>query len=301
MGVIWFSAASPRRIPSSSSKSVMASRLPPSPERMSTPFASSSPGGRLPLSTSERIVWICCSYSGPRSSPSNIATRACIVAPFVWPRAAYASTVGFREALSLRQNCEPSRAAVICGPAADADVHELGRAQGSNADKTHQPPLVEIALRHRAAVALDVERLSRRLARQRASPELAQEEVRDRGANRRPQRFGVRLEDGPLCPTVDRVLEVGEVPADVHVLPLGIGRGRPRSPDANLAAAKDAKTVDPVHVQRFRVRFAHNRLELDPAVHGLVRRRLLHAATEVVAGVDARDETAGRNVDLLCT
>ena len=45
-GVISLSAASPRRMPSSSSKSVIASRLSLSPARMRTPFASSRPGGR---------------------------------------------------------------------------------------------------------------------------------------------------------------------------------------------------------------------------------------------------------------
>src|SRR3954447_2160281 len=53
-------------------------------------------------------------------------------------------------------------------PLADAEDDELGRTQRGDADQADQPPVIEVVLRHRRAVALDEVGLLRSVAEQRA-------------------------------------------------------------------------------------------------------------------------------------
>src|SRR3954470_16329031 len=76
---------------------------------------------------------------------------------------------------------------------ADAEDHELRRPQRGHADEAHEAPVVEVVLRHRAAVADDEVGLLRRDAEQMPELELVEQEVLDGAADIRPQLRAVRL------------------------------------------------------------------------------------------------------------
>src|SRR5204862_7803954 len=121
---------------------------------------------------------------------------------------------------------------VIGGPAADAEDDELRRPQRRDADETDEQALVEVVLRHGAAVAFHEVRLLRPAPEEGARAVLRLEEASDRQPHLRPERRAVRLEDRPLRATVDRLLEIGDVPPDGDIRPLRnrrrrVRRGRP--------------------------------------------------------------------------
>src|SRR3954454_19653514 len=64
-------------------------------------------------------------------------------------------------------------------PLADAEDDELGGAERRDADGADEPPVVEVVLRHRRAVAAHEESLVRLVAEERARLPLVEEEVLD--------------------------------------------------------------------------------------------------------------------------
>ena len=136
------------------------------------------------------------------------------------------------------------------------------------------------------------------VAEQRAVLPFVEQEVLDRAAHVGPEPLAVRLEHRPLRALVDRALEVGEVAAQVDVLPLGIGADRARAPQAEAAALEEAEAVDALGVEHVLLRLVEEALEAEREVDDLVGRRLVDGAVDVVARVDAGDEARRRHVDL---
>ena len=98
-------------------------------------------------------------------------------------------------------------------------------------------------------VALDVERLARRRAEQRAvAPDAEQERV-ERPLDALPEVQVVRLEDDPLGALEDRLLDVVEEAADVEVAPRRIARQRPRAPDPDAPPGERPDAVDAGRVE----------------------------------------------------
>src|SRR5215472_15261281 len=143
----------------------------------------------------------------------------------------------------------PHSAAGVGGPLPDAENHELGRLDGRHADQADQPAIVEIVLRHRAAVAEDEVRLVGSLAEQRSVAPLNLEEVLDGPGDVAPQRLVVGLEYDPLSRFIDGVLEIDEQPPHVDVEPFRIRAHRARAPDAVSPVREEAQRVDVLGVE----------------------------------------------------
>src|SRR4051812_41174436 len=106
----------------------------------------------------------------------------------------------------------------------NSEDDELGRLQHGDADLANKPAIVEIGLRHRAPITAHEIGLFRRAAEQRAVPPLGVEELADGFTDVGPKGLAVRLEDGPLGAAVDGGLDVVEIAADAHILPLLVAR-----------------------------------------------------------------------------
>src|SRR5262252_3360255 len=104
----------------------------------------------------------------------------------------------------------PSSAAGVGCPLPDAEDHELGRLDRGDADQADQPAVVEIVLRHGAAVAQNEVGFIGGRAHERAVTPLHLEKVLDGAGDVAPQRLVVGLEDDPLRSLVDGVLKVDE-------------------------------------------------------------------------------------------
>src|SRR5204863_6014197 len=102
----------------------------------------------------------------------------------------------------------------------------------------------------------------------------------------------------PLCALVDGVLQIGEVAAEVDVLPFGVAADGACAPETESAAFEEAEAVDAQRIQDVLLRLVEHGFEIDGEVDYFVGRRLVDGAVDIVAGVDAADETAGRQVDL---
>ena len=154
-------------------------------------------------------------------------------------------------------------------------------------------------MRHRRAVALDEVRFLRFVTKQRAGLPLVEEEVLDGASDVGPERLAIRLENGPLRAFVNRAFEVDEVPAQVDVLPFGIGTDRAGAPEPEAAAFEEAKTINAFGIQHLLLAFVDQLLEPDREVHHFVRRRFPDGALNVVPRVDAGHKTARRQVQFL--
>src|SRR3954454_13967864 len=86
----------------------------------------------------------------------------------------------------------------VRGLLTDAEDDELRRLDHREPDLADEPTVIEIRLRHGAAVAADEERLVGRVAEQGTRAPLGIEEVGHRGAEPRPQLLAVGLEHDPL-------------------------------------------------------------------------------------------------------
>src|SRR4051812_46548952 len=111
-------------------------------------------------------------------------------------------------------------------PLADAEDDELGRLHRGDADLADEAAVVDVGLRHRRVVALDVERLLLRAPLQHVVDPEPGQEVADAPPHARPQRFVVDLEDDPPRRAHDRLLDEDEQAAHVDVAPRRIGGDR---------------------------------------------------------------------------
>src|SRR6267378_3110995 len=116
--------------------------------------------------------------------------------------------------------CPPPRELLgLPGHLADAEDDELRRLHRSDADLADHLAGIDYFRRVGLGIALDVERLLRRLAHQRARVVDAQQEGRDVPGDPLPERLVVGLEDHPLRADLDRLLDHQEQTADVDVPP----------------------------------------------------------------------------------
>src|SRR5713101_6343539 len=103
------------------------------------------------------------------------------------------------------------------GELGEAEDHELGRLHGGHADLADHHAGIDRLRRVGLVVTLDEERLVRREAEQRPLAPFVHEECGDGAPNLRPEPVVVRLEDRPLRPPEDGLLQVVEEAADVDV------------------------------------------------------------------------------------
>src|SRR4029077_5720010 len=92
----------------------------------------------------------------------------------------------------------------------EAEDDEFCGEDRSEPDDADQPPVVEIVLAHRGAVAANEERLVLGGPGERACLPDGGEKRAYRLPDQRPQLLVVRLEDHPLGPDEDRFLDVDE-------------------------------------------------------------------------------------------
>src|SRR5467141_270369 len=181
---------------------------------------------------------------------------------------------------------------------ADAEDDELGRLHRSDADLADHLAGIDYFRRVGLGIALDVERLLRRLAHQRARVVDAQQEGGDVPGDPLPERLVVGLEDHPLRADLDRLLDHQEQAADVDVPPRRVAGDRARAPDPDATVAHVPDAVDPARVQEVLLRARDGVLETERAANDLVRGGLVHAALSVAARIDAGHVARGRNEDV---
>src|SRR4051812_46505145 len=135
------------------------------------------------------------------------------------------------------------------GELGDAEDDELGRLDRGDADLDGQHAGVAVLGRVVLGVALDEERLRRRLPEQGAvAPHPAQEHG-DGALHRVPQLRVVRLEDHPVGAVEDGLLDVVEEAPDVEVTPLRVGAQRAGAPHPDALARERADAIDAVRVE----------------------------------------------------
>src|SRR5262245_47863969 len=109
--------------------------------------------------------------------------------PWAWPRLTMKLNAPY--GLSRNVGMAPSSARRgghgVARPLADAEDHELRRLHRRYADQADHPPVVQVVLGHRGAVAADEVGLLRLLAQQRPVLPLHQQEVLDRAPDVVPQ------------------------------------------------------------------------------------------------------------------
>src|SRR5262245_56719460 len=179
----------------------------------------------------------------------------------------------------------------------DAEDDELGRLHWRDADVDDELARITRLGRVVLLVALDVERLLGGRPEQRTIAPNAQQERVDRSSNATPEPRVVRLEDDPLGALEDRFLDEVEQPADVQVAPGRVARQRPSAPDPDAPAGEGPDAVDPGWVQLVVLGLRDVQLERDRPANDLVRGRLVDAAGVVVAGPDAGQVAARRDVN----
>src|ERR1700704_762951 len=154
---------------------------------------------------------------------------------------------------------------------ADPEDDELRRLHRSDADLADHLAGIDHFRRVGLRVALDVERLFRSLAHQRARVVDAQQEGGDVPGDPLPERLVVGLEDHPLGADLDRLLDHQEQAADVDVPPRRVAGDRARAPDPDAAVAHVPDAVDPARVQEVLLRARDGVLEAERAADDLVR------------------------------
>ena len=168
-----------------------------------------------------------------------------------------------------------------------------------DADDADQPAVVDIRLRHRRAVAFDEVRLFDLGSFEAAVAPDQSQKIGNRSAHPRPQIFLVRLEDHPLQAAVDRCLDENHQPAHIEVFPVGIAGDNAPAVNADAAVGVAEITndvdVDRIGIENVMLLFVDNALQPDDAAHDFVGRRLVHAALDVRARVDADDVSRWRN------
>src|SRR5262245_20356562 len=176
---------------------------------------------------------------------------------------------------------------------------ELGRLHRRHADLAGDLAQVDGLGRVGLVVALDEERLGGRRAEQGALAPLHHQERGDRAPDLGPQVAVVVLEHHPVGVVEDRLLQIVEQPAHVHVTPGRVAGQRPRPPHPHAAARERPQAVDALGVQQVVLVAGDRALQRDGASHDLVGRGLVHAALVVVAGPDAGHVARRRDEDAL--
>src|SRR6267378_737818 len=184
------------------------------------------------------------------------------------------------------------------GHLADAEDDELRRLHRSDADLADHLAGIDHFRRVGLGVALDVERLLRSLAHQRARVVDAQQEGGDVPGDPLPERLVVGLEDHPLRSDLDRLLDHQEQAADVDVPPRWVAGDRARAPDPDSTVAHVPDAVDPARIEEVLLRPRDGVLEAERTADDLVRRGLVHSALRVAARIDAGHVPRGRNEDV---
>src|SRR6476620_8388957 len=121
---------------------------------------------------------------------------------------------------------------------------ELRRLDRRDADLADDLPGVDAFGRVGLEVALDEVRLVGRESEQGPLAPLVDEEGADRAVDPRPELGVVRLEDHPLRPEQDGLLEVVEELADVEIAPGRVARQGAGTPDADGTPWERADAVD---------------------------------------------------------
>jgi hypothetical protein len=170
-------------------------------------------------------------------------------------------------------------------PHRDPDDDEFGGPHGGDADLDDE--LAELLEGGRVVlvVDLDVEGLRGGLAEQRSGSPDAREELADRAIELLPEGLVVGLEDGPLDPLLDRLLDEDEEPADVDVLPgdLVRGRGRAGAPDDRSLTGEDPQAIDAFNVDLALIAIAEIAFQVHRAGDEFVGGCLMHAALGIAA------------------
>src|SRR3954470_22161617 len=188
----------------------------------------------------------------------------------------------------------------LTGGLLDLDHHELGRADGRDADEHVDDAVRHVLVRRGLAVALDEVRLARGAALEGA---LAEERVQVRGRGQPdllPQALVVGLEHDPLQATLEALLDMQREPSHRYVLPRAVERvgalQRARAPHQRAGGGEGAQTVDAERVEQsgLTVRQIDGERAHSDELRLRTRRRLPHAALGVGARDDARDRAGGR-------
>src|SRR5215813_12633251 len=140
-----------------------------------------------------------------------------------------------------------ARARLILGKAADADDDELGGPKRRKAHHQIDDALIGVLPGHGRGVAAHEKRLLRLVARQRALPKQAEQEIRNARADVLPQRRAVRLEHGRLQAARDAVLDEQLEPPQRNELERVrnvVSRQRARAPDDDRPGQR-TQPVDP--------------------------------------------------------
>src|SRR5262249_24097385 len=150
---------------------------------------------------------------------------------------------------------------------------------------------VDVRLSHGRAVALDEERLLDLRAFKRTVAPHQREEIRDGAAHPCPQRLRVGLENYPLQALVYRRLDEYDQAPYTDVLPVRVAGDHPAAVDAYAAAVAaevaDDVDVDRIGIEDFLFALVEDALQPRDPGHDLVGGRLVHAALDVRAGIDA--------------
>src|SRR3954447_23007523 len=235
-----------------------------------------------------------CSILRPETSWICLMTTPSTSRPKEWPTELSRSGSGM-PAYSLPEVLLLVDQAGAAGELGEPEDNELRGLHRRHPDLADHLTGVDALGGVRLAVALAVERLVRSEPEQRALAPLVAEERADRAPDAGPERIVVRLEDDPLRPVEDRLLEVVEQPPDVQVAPFRLGRERACAPHPDAAARERPDAVDAGGVEQVVLALGELGGEPDRAADDLVRRRLVHAARVVIARPHSRHVPARRH------
>src|SRR6266536_1893543 len=181
----------------------------------------------------------------------------------------------------------------------DANNDKFSRFHGSNSDQDNQPPIVDIILSHGGAVAADKEGFFYLCALQGTITPDSGQEVRDALCHSGPERIIVRLEDHPLCASIQRGFNKDEEAAHVDVFPLAITGDTASPPHAQgtVFNTKVSQYIDTFGVKDLLLPFVDFRFQVKDATNSLVSRGFVNATLIVYTGVYPRHMAAGWNRD----
>src|ERR1041385_6459280 len=188
----------------------------------------------------------------------------------------------------------------------DTEDHEFGRLDRCDADQADETPVVDVVLGHGGPIAFHEERFVRSGSHQSAVEPHGPEKRADGRADRAPGHFVIRLEDGPLRATIDRLFDKDKKAPHVDVLPHRIGRHRARAKDANVATVRSevANHIHALRIENVLLTLTESELERLLVADQIAReyspdhfvgRRFVHAALDIHARVYSGYVSRGRN------
>src|SRR5882724_9643879 len=95
------------------------------------------------------------------------------------------------------------------------------------------------------------------------------------------------------------MLEICEVAAQIHVLPLRIRTDSARAPQPEATILKETETVNSQRIQYVLLGFVEDFFKRDGKADNFICRSFIHRASDVIPRVNAGDGTRGRYVDFL--